>query len=219
VIVPGVVVPYVMLEMPGIGTVISGLTPVVLVSTAPSGTLPPFRVKLELAPSVETEEAVPVVDVDCEDAQPEVELADPPALNPPPSKVEPTDVVDVMLLVPEIGEFEELLALQVELAKGLRPPGSISVAPSGMPVPLVPLLLPPSEPSGEVVPNPDEVMEVCALAITQPQNSTIAAIDNRGRMEILWPLLRGPLCFASIKGPACIGSTRCKKSQRINASF
>jgi hypothetical protein len=51
-----------MLEMLGVGIAISGLAPVVLVSVAPSGILPPFSVKVELAPGLETGEAVPVVE-------------------------------------------------------------------------------------------------------------------------------------------------------------
>ena len=194
VVVPEIVALTVMLETAGVGTVISGLAPVVLVSTAPSGTLPPFRAKLELAPSVETGEEVPVVNADDEDAQLEVELADPAALNPPPSKIEPADVVDVMLLVPGICEFEEPLALQVGVANGLKPPGSISVAASGVPVPLVPLApLVPNVPSGEVVPIAGRVVEVCALVAAQPKNSASIAIDNRRIEKSPVPVAYRPL--------------------------
>jgi hypothetical protein len=65
-------------------------------------------------------------------------------------------------LDPESPEYEEPLALQLELAVELSPPGSISVAPSGMPVPLFdPVdVLEPSIPSGDVAPIAEPMVEV-----------------------------------------------------------
>ena len=77
-----------------IGTVMSGLTPALSISVEPSGIVPPFKVKFELGPIVESGDAVPVdvaVLTDAPgDAQTEV-VVEP---NPPPSKVEPM-VVDI----------------------------------------------------------------------------------------------------------------------------
>jgi hypothetical protein len=140
----------------GNGTPISGLTPPLSISVAPSGIVPPFSVVLEVVPDVDSGEATPV-EVMLLDPQTEVELIDPLELNPLPSKVEfvlPDVVVIPDPLDPESPENEEPLALQVELAVELRPPGSISVAPSGMPVPLFDPVdtLEPSMPSGDVAP-------------------------------------------------------------------
>jgi hypothetical protein len=139
----------------GIGTPISGLTPPLSISVAPSGIVPPFSVVLEAVPDVDSGEATPV-EVILLDPQTEVELIDPVELNPLPSKVEFVPGIEAIPdpLVPESLEYEEPLALQVELAVGLRPPGSISVAPSGMPVPPFDPVgaLEPSMPSGDVAP-------------------------------------------------------------------
>jgi hypothetical protein len=81
------------IEPLGIGTVINGLTPALLISVEPSGIVPPFKVKFELGPIVESGDAVPVdvaVLTDAPgDAQTEV-VVEPN----PPSKVEPM-VVDI----------------------------------------------------------------------------------------------------------------------------
>src|SRR5205823_6248400 len=99
------------------------------------------------------------------------ELADPVELEPPPSKME---------LVPDIDVMPEL---QLELT-GLRPPGSISVAPSGMPVPDPVAPLEPSMPSGEVAPRPDVVVALCAWGAPQP-NSIAAAMRGKSLTERL----------------------------------
>src|SRR5262249_23479791 len=58
------------------------------------------------------------------------------------------------------------LALQFETGAGLKPPGSISVAPSGIPVALFDPLdaLEPNTPSGDVVPRLDVLIPLCAWA-------------------------------------------------------
>ncbi len=122
----------------GIGTPISGLTPPLSISVAPSGIVPPFSVVLEAVSDVDGGETEPL-EVTFLDPQTEVELIDPIALDPPPSKVELVlPDIDVIPdpLDPESPEYEAPLVLQFELAVGLRPPGSTSVAPSGIPVPL-----------------------------------------------------------------------------------
>jgi hypothetical protein len=148
----------------GIGTPISGLMPPLSISVAPSGIVPPFSVVLEVVPDVDSGEATPV-EVMLLEPQTEVELIDPVELNPVPSKVEfVLPDVDVIPdpLDPESPEAP--LALQFELAVGLRPPGSISVAPNGMPVPLFdPVdVVKPSIPSGDVAPIAEPVAELLA---------------------------------------------------------
>jgi hypothetical protein len=159
------------IELLDIGTVISGLTPPLLISVEPSGIVPPFNVKFEFVPTDESGDAVPVdvaVFTDAPgDAQTEV-VVEP---NPPPSKVEPIVDVEPMPepfnpVVPE--DIPELavnpLVLQFESGAGLKPPGSISVAPRGIPVELFDPLGPlePGTPSGDVVPMPPLVIGLCA---------------------------------------------------------
>jgi len=150
----------------GIGTPISGLTPPLSISVAPSGIVPPFSVVLEVVPDVDSGEATPV-EVMLLNPQTEVELIDPIALDPPPSKVELV-LPDIDVIPdpfdPESPEYEAPLVLQFELAVGLRPPGSISVAPNGMPVPLFdPVdVVEPSIPSGDVAPIAEPILEPVA---------------------------------------------------------
>jgi hypothetical protein len=180
IVLPGVVSPDVIAEMLGSGTVGIGLRPLVPVSVAPSG----IALPITLEPEVEAWTGVvslPVVVV-----QPE-----PDDIMPPPSKAEE---VDDMLLVP----LDEPVALQVEPGRGPRPPGLISVAPSGMLVPFEPFVpLAPNVPSGEVAPIPEELMVLCALPVAQAQRTARAAIENR-RIDISCATLgRRPWCRAS----------------------
>ena len=173
----------------GIGTPISGLTPPLSISVAPSGIVPPFSVVLEVVPDVDSGEAEPLEVTPVTDAQLDVEPADPVEPNPLPSKVEfvPPDIEVIPdPLVPESPENEAPLALQFELAVELRPPGSISVAPSGMPVPpFDPVAaLAPSMPSGEVAPRPDVIIALCAWAAPQPNRIT-ATMRGKSLMERL----------------------------------
>ena len=157
------------IELLDIGTVISGLTPALSISVEPSGIVPPFNVKFEFVVVDESGEAV-LVDVALGtdapvDVQPEV-MAEP---NPPPSKTEPAAGVAAIPepLNPVIPE--DPLVLQAATGAGLKPPGSISVAPSGIPVVLFDPLdaLEPSMPSGDVasrdvIPMPASVIALCA---------------------------------------------------------
>lgn len=176
-----------------IGTVINGLTPALSISVEPSGIAPPFSVKFELVPIVESGDAVPVdvaVLTDAPgDAQTEV-VVEP---NPPPSKVEPMVDVEPMPdpfnpVMPE--DIPELavnpLVLQFESGAGLKPPGSISVAPSGIPVGLFDPLdaLEPGTPSGDVAPMPPLVIGLCASAAPQPSR-IVATTRGKSRMERL----------------------------------
>jgi len=129
-----------------------GLIPPLSISVAPRGTVPPARADPAFVPGVDNGEAVPLKD-NVADVQLELEEA------PPPSKVE---LVPAMLepLVPDILREEEPADAQFALDAGLKPPGSISVAPSGMPVPLAPL--DPGMPNGDVAPIIEGFVEVCA---------------------------------------------------------
>jgi hypothetical protein len=175
------------------GTMINGLTPPLLISVEPSGIAPPFKVKFEFVPIVESGDVVPVdvaVLTDAPgDAQAEV-VVEP---NPPPSKVEPMvgveprpDALDPVMPedIPELAANP--LALQFESGAGLKPPGSISVAPSGIPVGLFDQLgaLEPGTPSGDVAPMPGLIITLCAWAAPQP-NRIAATVRGRSFMERL----------------------------------
>jgi len=106
-----------------------------------------------------------------------------PALS---SSVEPSGIVppfNVKFEFVVVGESGEAVPLDValladafDIGAGLRPPGSISVAPSGIPVALFDPLdaLEPSTPSGEVAPIPGTVITLCACAAPQPSRTTAA---------------------------------------------
>ena len=144
IVVPGGVVPYVMPDVLGSGTTGIGLMPLVPVSVAPSGMVLPIT--LGFVPDTWVEDVPPL------DVAAQVELG----VRPPPSKVE-EDVDDDVALVPPV----EAVALQAELGAGPRPPGSISVAPSGTPVPFEPFVpLVPIVLSGEVAPIPEGLTAV-----------------------------------------------------------
>src|SRR3954464_12512560 len=74
--------------MLGDGTVIIGLTPVLSISVAPSGTDPPESKNPDVAPAGKTADALPVHDTVAAGAE-----LQPPEL-PPPSKVEPAATAD-----------------------------------------------------------------------------------------------------------------------------
>jgi hypothetical protein len=174
------------IELPDTGAVISGLTPPLLISVEPSGIVPPLRVKLEFASNGASGDAVPIALV-----VPPDELADPQTEavvepNPPPSKVELAPDIDAMadplaLVIPEdIPEDEDPLALQIAPAAGLSPPGSTSVAPSGMPVMLFDPedMLEPTMPRGEVAGIPGVVIGLCACAALQPSRTAAAMTET-----------------------------------------
>jgi hypothetical protein len=83
----------------------------------------------------------------------------------------------------------------------LRPPGSISVAPSGIPVPLDPIE--PGTPSGDVGPIAGVVVEVCACAA--PQLSRIADVITSHR-RIGTSCRYGRTSRATVAGLSCVGS-------------
>jgi hypothetical protein len=73
------------------------------------------------------------------------------------------------------------LASQFAVTLWLNPPGSISVAPSGMPVPPDPFE--PGMPSGDVIPTAgfitDPLVVFCARTAPQPMRITAAVTNNR----------------------------------------
>ena len=171
-----------------IGAAISGLTPALSSSVEPSGIVPPFNVKFEFVVVGENGEAVPLdvaLPVDAfVDAQVEV-VVEP---KPPPSKTEPATGIEAIPdpLDPVMPEDIPAapLALQFETGAGLKPPGSISVAPSGIPVALFDPLdaLEPNTPSGDVVPRLDVLIPLCAWAASQPSRIA-AAMRGKSFME------------------------------------
>jgi hypothetical protein len=146
--------------------VISGLTPALSISVEPSGIVPPFNVKFEFVPTDESGKALPVDVALAADALVDAQAEAMVEPDPPPSKTAPAT---------------DPLVLQFETGAGLKPPGSISVAPSGIPVGLFdpPDVLEPSMPSGDVAPRPGVVIALCAWAAPLP--SRIAAV-MRGKI-------------------------------------
>jgi hypothetical protein len=131
-----------------------GLTPALPISVAPSGMLPPPGSRPAVPPGVESGEAVPVEDTAMED--PEMQ---PVEAIPAPSKVAAGEVeLDWAIAAPPTPDNG--LAAEVQGA-GLKPPGSIPVAPSGIPVgaPEVAALSPLR---GDVAPSADVLGLVCA---------------------------------------------------------
>lgn len=163
-------------EVLGIGTVIIGLIPALSISVEPSGIVPPFSVALEVVPGFTSGEAVPV----------EVTFVADEQAKPPPSNVEFVPDIVEDPLGPDIPEDEDPPELQVETGAGLKPPGSISVAPSGMPVPELDPVdeFVPSIPSGEVAPIPDVPVTLWACAGPVPSRAA-AVMSTKKRMELL----------------------------------
>jgi hypothetical protein len=191
------------------GTGMSGLTPVLPSSVAPSGMTPPLRVVRPGFPGVESGDAVPAAVLPVgTDTQPVFDPdpvrdnegvpagtgtpPDNPAL-PPPSNVEFNDGVPIPLspagpvvaVIPIAGPVPKTLAKQFvplvtgATGAGLRPPLLSSVAPSGIPV--GPTVAP--MPSGDVTiaGAPGVLMGACAKPALQPNR--IAIVDtNTSRM-------------------------------------
>jgi hypothetical protein len=144
-------------------TPIIGLTPALPTSVEPSGIAPPLSVEPVPMPALDSGEAVPVA-AGVEDVQPGIEVVDAVVVDPPPSNVELVPVIEVELM-PIVAATEPLLPEVTDSddpvdGHGLKPPGSISVAPIGMPVPLEPLE--PGMPSGDVAPIPGVTVVPCA---------------------------------------------------------
>jgi len=170
----------------GAGTPIIGLTPALPSSNAPSGIVPPLscgRPMLDVpAPDVDWGEAVPKLDGVVALGQPPVDVT-PEAvpLSPPPSKEEP-EPSDMPLPIAELEPPVVASVVQTEalfmvlLGAGLKPPGSISVAPSGIPVPLA---VEPRTPSGEVAPIPGMAVVLCACVRPQLNHMVISTTNGR----------------------------------------
>jgi hypothetical protein len=152
VVIPGVVIVVLL----GAGTAINGLTPPPPSSVAPSGIVPPLRVDV-MVPGLDSGEAVPFGETAVDDVHPDVEpvdpiaLPDPVVLSPAPSNVVLVPVADDVLIVDDVPIVDEVpaipaspeeadvVAAQPVSGAGLKPPGKISVAPSGTPVRLFPV--------------------------------------------------------------------------------
>jgi hypothetical protein len=166
-----------LIVLSGPGTPIRGLTPALPISVAPSGIAPPLRVDAVLA-GLESGDANPP-----EAPVPAVEAQAVAPVIPPPSKLE---------LVLVVGEPEDapvtpqmVLFVMVPIGTGLRPPGSISVAPSGMPA-VDPVAVEPGIPSGDVCGIADGLVMVCARPVPQVASSTTAITIER-RIDVSRP--------------------------------
>jgi hypothetical protein len=180
-----------------IGVVISGLTPALSISVEPSGIVPPFNVKFEFVPIEESGDARPPDAALLADALVEAQAEVVVEPNPPPSKAEPTGIKAIPdpldpVIPKDVPEYAaEPFVLQLEIGAGLKPPGSISVAPSGIPVGLFdpPVALEPNSPSedvanGDVVAMPAPIVALCAWAAPLPIRTT-AAIRGKSLIEPL----------------------------------
>jgi hypothetical protein len=156
-----------------------GLTPPLASSVAPSGIAPPLRWNCKVAPAAASGEAEPSEEVSSGDEQLDIEAADPTPPSPPPSKEEVALVVVPEALIPFPAELDAR-GLQLGFGAGLNPPGLISVAANGMPVPLDPPE--PNTPGGEVAPIAERLIELCAKLEAQLIGITrIAAAITRNR--------------------------------------
>jgi hypothetical protein len=119
--------------MLGAGMPINELMPPLLISVEPRGIAPPLRPNVALAPGFDSGEAVPADETTPDDGR--EQLLEDAAPVPPPSNVDA--VPDIAL--PAIPVEDEMLPTQLELLDigpigvGPMPPGSIAVAPSGIP--------------------------------------------------------------------------------------
>jgi hypothetical protein len=148
--IPGVLDPvHRLLMLLGDGTPIIGAMPAPASSVAPSGMLPAVSDDPIVAPELDSEKTFPAVDSPNDPGVQTPSVLDPMAADPPPSNVEPAPGP---LVIPE---DENPLELQLADTAGLSPPRSISVAPSGIFVPMT--LLDPLELSEPRVPNGDVV--------------------------------------------------------------
>jgi hypothetical protein len=181
----------------GAGIPINGLMPALLISVAPRGTTPPLSLVVTLAPGFDSGEAIPTDETapDEESEQLLEAVTDPmPDPMPPPSN---DDVVPRVpdAIPPAIPDEDESIPAQLELLNvlevlkllepldvgpigiGPKPPGLISVAPSGIPVAV--LEVEPRMPSGDVPPIPGVVMRLCAKPTWQLKRIAVAAMNNR----------------------------------------
>jgi hypothetical protein len=190
--VPGIAPTHGVVVMLGAGTPINELIPALLISVAPRGIVPPLSVVVVLAPGFDRGDAVPVDETTPDDGeeQPFEIIVEP---MPPPSNDDVIPVVpDEAPAVPEeeeevlpaVPEEDVVVPMQLELLDigpigvGPMPPGSIAVAPSGIPVEkLDPCEVVPGMPSGDVIPMLGVV--VCARPASQLQRIATAAMNIR----------------------------------------
>jgi hypothetical protein len=170
----------------GAGMPIMGLTPALPISVEPRGIVPPLSIDAALMPGLDNGDAIPVDGVrpDAVGAQlPDVDVPIP--VVPPPSKVELAPVAaDPACPGASIPEEDMPVVKQLEplteepTGAGLKPPGSISVAPSGIPVGKLEEVEP-GMPSGDVTPRPGVPIVLWASAGALLNKSTAASTNNR----------------------------------------
>jgi len=180
----------------GAGIPINGLTPALFMSVAPRGITPPSSLAVELASGFESGDAVPNGETTPDDGS-EQPLEDAIPV-PPPSNDDVVPVVPEAAPVPDaappaIPDEDEVVPIPVEdevlptqpelldigpIGVGPMPPGSIEVAPSGIPVGEGDGVEP-RVPSGDVAPSPGVVMTLCARPASQLKKSMTAAMNNR----------------------------------------
>jgi hypothetical protein len=177
----------------GSGMPIIGLTPRLPISVEPRGMVPPLRVDVAPVPGLASGDAVPLDEIAPDEAEahvdvvvvPGIEVVGDIALVPPPSKVELVPAVpDPVVPAVVIPGNDEPVPTQFAplpddpIGAGLRPPGSSSVAPSGIPVGELDDVEP-RVPNGDVAPMAGAVIGLCARLASQLTTSAIAATNTR----------------------------------------
>jgi hypothetical protein len=198
-------------------TPIIGLTPGLSISVEPRGIVPPLRVDAPFAAGLDSGDATPVEEIAPADVEahgvvgvavPGLDIAGVIAVDPPPpSKVELIPAVaDPVPPGAAIPGKDEPVPTQFEpvavapIGAGLRPPGSSSVAPRGIPVG-EPAEVEPGTPRGDVAPIAGMVVVLCAWATPQ-LTSIAAAVTNNRRIAISCAILSKRRALHSVEHPA-----------------
>jgi hypothetical protein len=175
--------------MLGAGTPINELMPPLLISVAPRGIAPPLRPNVALAPGFDSGEAAPADETTPDDGKEQLfeAVAEPV---PPPSNDDVVPIVPeavppiIPVEDPVIPIEDEVPPTQLELLDigpigvGPMPPGSIAVAPSGIPVGEAGEVEP-GIPSGDVSPMLGVFVRLCVRPASQLKRTTAAAMNNR----------------------------------------
>jgi hypothetical protein len=176
----------------GAGMPINELTPPLSNSVEPRGIVPPLSAVAALVAEDDSGDARPV-EATADDVDGQL-LESMPEPMPPPSNVEPVpvdpDVPAPVVLLEDVEEVDmeeediEVVPTQFVLfdigpiGVGPTPPGSISVAPSGIPVGRLDAVEP-GIPSGDVNPMLGVVVMLWAAPASHPNTRTTAAMINR----------------------------------------
>ena len=193
----------------GVGMVINGLTPLLLISVEPrgmpAGVTPVFapREADDIVPDA-VPPVVPAVGVQLLEMPEALAVAIPDAaLIPPPSKVEPDPPTEQVMIEPG------------DPGIGLKPPTLSSVEPSGIPAGLAPMGDVAPMPRGEVAPMPGTVGVAAIWATAGPPLG-----KTRSRVSAAAPMKRaGPFArILFLLPPRRLGQIAARETYRLRAS-